>query len=92
MIEEGINLTQAGLLLEGEASLRRAITLAPQRPDARRALAMNLLTQGRYKEAWPLYEARMEMTTLTDGVPRDFPFSRSRLLVDARGAPGAIGC
>jgi hypothetical protein len=78
MIEEGINLTQAGLLLEGEASLRRAITLAPQRPDARRALAMNLLTQGRYKEAWPLYEARMEMTTLTDGVPRDFPFPRWR--------------
>lgn len=77
-LEKGISLTQAGLLADGEALLRQAVALAPDLPDARRALAMNLLTQGRYAEAWPLYEARMDMPSLVDGVPRDFPFPRWR--------------
>jgi hypothetical protein len=74
--DEGILLTQAGRLVEGEAALRRAVAAAPQIPDTRRALGINLLSQGRYREAWPLYDARIEMRWLADAVPRDFPFPR----------------
>lgn len=77
-LEAGTQLTQRGLLADGERALRQAMAEAPGAPSPRRALAMNLLTQGRYAEAWPLYEARMEMPELTDGVPRDFPFPRWR--------------
>jgi len=75
-LNEGIKLTQVGRLVEGEAVLRRVVAAAPDLPDARRALGMNLLTQGRYEEAWPLYEARVDVTWLTDGLPRAFPFPR----------------
>lgn len=76
--DEGILLTQAGRLAEGEAALRRALAVASHIPDTRRALAMNLLSQGRYSEAWPLYDARIEMSWLTDAVPRGFPYPRWR--------------
>jgi hypothetical protein len=77
-LEQGIKLTQVGRLAEGEERLRQAVAAAPDLPDARRALGMNLLTQGRYAEGWRLYEARLDMTSLTDGIPRDFPFPRWR--------------
>ena len=76
--DEGILLTQAGRLDEGEAALRRAVAAASEIPDTRHALGVNLLTQGRYAEAWPLHEARVEMTWLTDAVPRTFPYPRWR--------------
>ena len=77
-LDQGIKLTQWGRLGEGETVLRRAIAADPEMPEPRRALAMNLLTQGRYEAAWPLYEARLEMASLSDGVPRDLPFPRWR--------------
>ena len=77
-LDQGIKLTQWGRLEEAEALLRRAVAADPDRPEPRRALAMNLLTQGRYEAAWPLYEARLEMTSLSDGVPRNLPYPRWR--------------
>lgn len=74
----GVLLTKLGRLGEGEAASRRAIGLAPNAPVLRHALAHNLLAQGRFAEAWPLYDARIDMPDLNTGFPRSFPFPRWR--------------
>lgn len=43
-----------------EAAYRRALELGPALARNRANLAMALLAQGRYREAWPLYEARFD--------------------------------
>ncbi|MDB5494920.1 MAG: hypothetical protein JWP86_2257 [Phenylobacterium sp.] len=50
-----------GRLPEAEAALRIAARLDAQTPRIRHALGFVLLSQGRYAEGWPLYEARHEM-------------------------------
>ncbi len=45
-----------------EAAYRRALELDPLLARNRANLAMALLAQGRYREAWPLYEARFDPT------------------------------
>jgi len=72
----GVYLTNCGRLEEGEAALRRVIAAAPDLPNPRDALGNNLLAQGRYREGWPLYEARVEREGLNDGYPRSFAYPR----------------
>jgi tetratricopeptide (TPR) repeat protein len=49
-----------GRLAQAEAELRIALDLDPKTPRIRHALGFVLLSQGRYAEGWPLYEARHE--------------------------------
>lgn len=72
----GVFLTHCGRLAEAEAVLRRVVEAAPHLPNPRDALGTNLLAQGRYREGWPLYEARTQREGLNDGFPRNFPFPR----------------
>lgn len=74
----GVMLTKMGRLAEGETVLRKALALAPDSALGRHALAHNLLAQGRYRDAWPLYDARIEMAELKTGFPADFAFPRWR--------------
>lgn len=53
-----------GRLLEAEAAFRRALALAPNDPKTRHALGTVLLSQGRYREGWPLYDARHQIPEL----------------------------
>ena len=69
-------LTYFGRLAEGEARLRQVATSAPERAETRYVLGLNLLLQGRYREAWPYYQARRQMTGINDGSPRGLPFPR----------------
>ena len=87
----GVMLTKMGRLEEGEAVLRKALLLAPESALGRHALAHNLLAQGRYREAWPLYDARIDMPELKTGFPGDFAFPRWRgePLIGKRLAAGA---
>lgn len=55
-------------LPEAEAALREALRLAPQAPATRHALGTVLMAQGRYREGWPLYDARRDVPEL--GLPR----------------------
>src|SRR5689334_17580756 len=57
----GALLTVLGRRAEAEAVLRRSLELDPRDPGARHALGMTLMAQGRYAEAWRLYEARFEI-------------------------------
>jgi len=74
----GVMLTKMNRLAEGEAVLRKALELAPGSALGRHALAHNLLAQGRYRDAWPLYDARVDMPELKTGFPSDFAFPRWR--------------
>ena len=69
-------LTHFGRLAEAEAELRRVLEVAPDLANPRHALGLNLLAQGRYREGWPLYQARAERTGLNDAVPHDLPYPR----------------
>lgn len=70
MRQYGSLLTQIGDLQEGESVLHRAVALGGDQIErARYQLALNLLAQGRYKEAWPLYRARREIADLGIGYP-----------------------
>lgn len=74
----GVMLSKMGRLEEGEAELRRAGTLASGIPAVIHALAHNLLAQGRFGDAWPLYEVRAAMPELNTGFPTDFAYPRWR--------------
>ncbi|HWI84901.1 MAG TPA: glycosyltransferase family 9 protein, partial [Sphingomonas sp.] len=67
-----------GRLDEGEALLRKVVAARPDRADSRHALGVNLLSQGRYREAWLYHDARIDRTGLDDGYPRDFAYPRWR--------------
>lgn len=54
----GVLYKESDRLADAEAAYRRAIDLKPDYADARWNLGLVLLTQGRYREAWPCYEAR----------------------------------
>ncbi|WP_420137493.1 glycosyltransferase family 9 protein [Sphingomonas sp.] len=69
-------LTKLGRLEEGEAVHRQALTLVPNSALLLYSLAHNLLAQGRYREAWPLHAARVDVPGLNHGFPRGFPFPR----------------
>jgi tetratricopeptide (TPR) repeat protein len=60
----GALLTVLGRRVEAEAALREALKVAPGDAAARHALALTLMAQGRYAEAWPDYEARFEVPQL----------------------------
>jgi tetratricopeptide (TPR) repeat protein len=49
-----------GRLAEAEEALRLAFRIKPNEARTRHALGTVLLAQGRYREGWPLYEARRE--------------------------------
>jgi len=72
----GIFLSHLGRLGQAEAELRRVLEVAPDLPNPRHALGLNLLAQGRYNEGWPLYQARGERTGLNDAMPRNLPYPR----------------
>lgn len=54
------------------ASYERALQLAPAMADARWNYALALLVAGRYREAWPFYEARWELPEAV------YPWDRAR--------------
>jgi tetratricopeptide (TPR) repeat protein len=72
----GVMLSKMGRLDEADAELRRAADLAPGLPVVIHALAHNLLAQGRFKEAWPLYDVRASIPELNTGFPTNFNFPR----------------
>jgi len=72
----GVFLTNFGRLAEAESALRRVLDAAPDFPNPKHALGLNLLAQGRYSEGWPFYQARAERMGLNDGVPRNLPYPR----------------
>lgn len=74
----GTLLADVGRLKESEKFERRAVELAPDYPAFRHDLALNLLAQGRYREAWPLYAARADVQSLNGGFPRQVPSQRWR--------------
>ena len=74
----GMMLGDVGRLQEAEQYLRRSLAMAPHYPGFRNALALNLLAQGRYAEAWPLYEARAEVPSIKIGFPTGMPCPRWR--------------
>lgn len=67
----------AGRLDAAEADLREALRLAPGNPLTRHALGIVLLSQGRYQDGWPLYEARHEIASLHNPKP-DLPYREWR--------------
>jgi tetratricopeptide (TPR) repeat protein len=60
----GALLTVLGRRSEAEAALRQALEVDPGNAFARHALALTLMAQGRYAEAWADYEARFEVSQL----------------------------
>jgi hypothetical protein len=73
-------------LAGAETALRRAMALDPQLPDVALQLGATLLAQGRFGEAWPLYDqrrARQELLAKRLGFPewRGEPLAGKRLLV-----------
>lgn len=54
----GVLYKESERLAEAEIDYRRAIELKPDYADARWNLSLVLLELGRYREAWPFYEAR----------------------------------
>jgi len=64
-----------GEVAEAEASYRRVLELAPGAGATRRALAVLLLSLGRYEEGFALFEARHELPQM--GKP-DLPFPEWR--------------
>jgi len=53
-----------GRLAQAERALRAALQLAPNDAKTRHALGIVLLSQGRYAEGWPFYDARHEIVEL----------------------------
>lgn len=69
--QDGVALTKQGALTEGETALREALAVGEEAlPAFRYELALNLLAQGRYREAWPLYRARRDLPSLNIAYPR----------------------
>ncbi len=71
----GIVLKILGRHREAAASFGRALTLAPDDPSAKFALAFLHLTLGEFALGWPLYEARFDVPALNNparhfGAPR----------------------
>lgn len=84
----GLCFTDLAEWAEAEAAYRRAIALSPDHARARLNLGHVLLWQGRYREAWPLYEARREVPGQGVKLPafpmpewRGEPLAGKRLLV-----------
>jgi tetratricopeptide (TPR) repeat protein len=66
-----------GRLDLAEASLRAAHARAPDDPRTRHALGIVLMSQGRYAEGWPLYDARHQVAQLGLFKPQ-LPFAEWR--------------
>jgi len=56
----GFVYRNTGQLIDAERCYRDALSLRPDAPSTRFALAILLLSQGRYAEGWPLYESRAQ--------------------------------
>jgi len=74
----GTMLRDFGELEEAEDYQRRALALAPDYPAFRYSLAVTLLTRGRFAEAWPLYEARSQVPSISIGFPKGIKAPRWR--------------
>ncbi|WP_297693961.1 tetratricopeptide repeat protein [Phenylobacterium sp.] len=77
-----------GRLTEAEAMLREALRLDPANPRIQVLLGEALLGQGRYEDAWPLMEARLDAPELGSPRPplaepewRGEPLAGKRLLI-----------
>jgi ADP-heptose:LPS heptosyltransferase/Flp pilus assembly protein TadD len=91
-------LIKVGDLREGEAVLRKAVALGgPETDAARYQLALCLLAQGRYREAWPLHRPRDgKAAALRPGYPQGIngprwegqPLAGKRLVVFAEQGLG----
>jgi Flp pilus assembly protein TadD len=60
LYDQALVLQEMGSLAQAETAYRQAIHADPSFADARFNLATLLLAQGRFDEAWPLYEARYD--------------------------------
>lgn len=60
----GGRLKMEGRLAEAESALRAALAIEPGNAMTRHALGIVLLSQGRYAEGWPFYDARHELPQL----------------------------
>jgi hypothetical protein len=74
----GALLTTLGRPAEAEPVLREALARNPIDANARHALALTLMAQGRFAEAWRDYEARFQIPQLGLRKPPGFPFSEWR--------------
>jgi hypothetical protein len=73
----GGHLKKTGRLPEAETALRAALALEPTNAMTRHALGIVLLSQGKYREGWPLYDARHELPQLGLFKP-DLPYPEWR--------------
>lgn len=71
-LNRGTTLLRMGDLAGSEAGFLEALRLAPGHPMARWNLAYARLLQGRYREAWPDFGARLEVPQGLDNL-RGFP-------------------
>lgn len=74
----GVTLTYLGRLEEAEEMIRRVPSPASDMPEVRHALSLILLAQGRYLEAWPLFDARLGTVKMQGDLPLRFSFPRWR--------------
>lgn len=65
----GAALKRSGELAAAESDLRAALSLAPNDPRIRVLLGEVLLSLGRYSEAWPFTEARLDVPELGSSRP-----------------------
>lgn len=61
LLDAGSLLVRSGQVAEAEPIYRELLRRSPGNPTIRMALAVVLLSLGRYAEAWPFYEARFEV-------------------------------
>ncbi len=80
----GVALTDLGRHDEGEMAHDRALALAPDQPRIRVNRAVNLLAQGRMREAWADYEWRLRLPGHT-GLPMEQLLPDLDRGVDLRG-------
>lgn len=67
------DLRARGEVAEAAALMRVVLDQDPAAPEAQYEFALALLMQGRYADAWPLYEARLQLKR-----PPALPFQRWR--------------
>jgi ADP-heptose:LPS heptosyltransferase/Tfp pilus assembly protein PilF len=70
----GLLLFQLGRLEEAEAEIGKALKIEPERAEVRYALGIIRLANRRYRDGWPLYQARFGVAEFNIRLPTGFPF------------------
>lgn len=69
--KKGSSTKNNDYLKKGEMYFSKILQFAPNRPDMNRKLAVNLLYQGKYSEAFDLYEKTLSLNSIVIGQDKD---------------------